>query len=701
MLKRKKILSLLVCALMLFACVWFASCGSKGKTYAITWTIDENAVVVVEGYDKLPDKFTRNETLTFTAEGKTGYEIEKVVAKGKALEPVNGKYTLPVTEDLEIKISVEEKLQSIEVTSNPTKMIYYSGERIDATGMVVTATYETGSTKEISKYNVTYQNGDVLSRGDTAFTVEYDGKSAEVVFSSPIETKVTLNPAGGVIAQTALDVIQKAEGVHNYAVDEEGLITFTFADIPAEKAIPLPTKEEITFPVEEGGWIFDRWEGDLTAISNETVPTSVEITALYEVNLIQVTKVYMDVREGAPYLYVDVDFINDGKVFLCLYEGNDKLSLNGEDIEGKKGEKKTIALELIQLAEAKTEEGETYAGKWMDIRINADVHGVIYSTNVVVDPESAIAEVGDMVHDNKYAYKLHFWYGDNALELKVYFQPYQYKYTVSAEMVKEAPSLVIEGQANMTLEGADGFKNGKVKLTWGKELTGTVDVNGAWKIEAPLADLEGTATAGDIVFESADGATSVNMGKLNLAGCETIFDYVGGAYGSPRYFANEFTVGKYAVAIGADWNEPFLKVENLDMKITVDNKFELIVENGVVYGLMKGSYGPEHTQTTLQEAFKTFVTIQQYNTWEYLDAEMEGRYVVTASEGKFTLKMNLSDMNTQDGYYIHVGDNGNWNPVGGYTLGETVEANGHKYTLGHGKLDWATSLMSIWVESIG
>ena len=172
MLKRKKILSLLVCALMLFACVWFASCGSKGKTYAITWTVAETAVVVVEGYDKLPDKFTRNETLTFTAEGKTGYEIEKVVAKGKALEPVNGKYTLPVTEDLEIKISVEEKLQSIEVTSNPTKMIYYSGERIDATGMVVTATYETGSTKAISKYNVTYQNGDVLCRGDTAFTVE-------------------------------------------------------------------------------------------------------------------------------------------------------------------------------------------------------------------------------------------------------------------------------------------------------------------------------------------------------------------------------------------------------------------------------------------------------------------------------------------------------------------------------------------------
>ena len=155
------------------------------------------------------------------------------------------------------------------------------------------------------------------------------------------------------------------------------------------------------------------------------------------------------------------------------------------------------------------------------------------------------------------------------------------------------------------------------------------------------------------------------------------------------------------MAIGADWNEPFLKVENLDMKITVDNKFELIVENGVVYGLMKGSYGPEHTQTTLQEAFKTIVTVQQYNTWEYLDAEMEGRSVVTASEGKFTLKMNLSDMNTQDGYYLHVGDNGNWNPVGGYTLGETVEANGHKYTLGHGKLDWATSLMSIWVESIG
>ena len=701
MLKRKKIFSLLVCSWMLFACVWLASCGSKGKTYAITWTVDENAVVVVEGYEKLPDKFTRNETLIFTAEGKTGYEIDKVIAKGKALEPINGRYNLPVTEDLEIKISVEEKLQSIAVTTNPTNMTYYSGETVDFAGMVVTATYETGSTKTISKYNVTYQNGDVLSRGDTGFTVEYDGKTAEVAFAAPIQTKVTLNPAGGVIAQTALETIQNAEGVNNYAVDAEGVITFTFADIPAEKAVDLPGKADITFPAEEGGWPFGMWEGGLTAISNETVPTSVEITALYEVELIQVTKVYMDVKEGSPYLYVDVDFVNDGKVFLYLYEGNDKVELKGDEIEGKKGEKKTIALELIKLGQAQTEDVDTYAGKWMDIRINANVHGVIYSTNVIVDPEAAIAEVGDMVHDNNYAYKLHFWYGNNALELKVFFQPYQYNYTVKAEMVNEVPSLVIEGQANMTLEGADAFKNGKVKVAWGVELTGTVDANGAWKIVAPLADLEGTSTAGDIVFESADGATSINMGKLNLAGCETIFDYVGDVYGSPRYFANEFTVGKFAVAIGTDWNEPFLKVENLGTKITVDSKFELIVENGVVYGLMSGSYGPEHTQTTLQEAFKTFVTVQQYNTWEYLDVEMEGRYVVTMNEGKFTLKVNFNDMNTQDGYYIHVGDNGNWNPVGGYTLGQSVEANGHKYTIGHGTLDWATSLMSIWVESIG
>ena len=62
-------------------------------------------------------------------------------------------------------------IQKIEVTKNPDKMTYLDGQAFDPTGMVVTATYSNGKTRDITSY-VTYdiQN---ITEGNTTVTISF------------------------------------------------------------------------------------------------------------------------------------------------------------------------------------------------------------------------------------------------------------------------------------------------------------------------------------------------------------------------------------------------------------------------------------------------------------------------------------------------------------------------------------------------
>lgn len=716
MLKKKTIFSLILSVLMFCICAIVASCGGDKTTkYAVTWDVNENAVVSVEGYEALPSEVDENTKITFTAEGKNGYQIENVSyelgGKTKKVPSSNGKYSVSVTAAVKIIVTVEPAIESVAVTTNPTNMTYYTGDVLDTTGMVVTVNYKTGTSEPITNYTVNYSTLEAAAFvcGDTGFTVSYRGiTSAPVTFAAPVETKVVLDPAGGVISEEALTALSTATGINNYAV-VDGKVTFTFANIT--EAVALPT--DIAFPVEEGGWPFGNWQtagGQVVeAISNETVTTSVVLTAKYQVQLIEVTSVYMGYEGTAPYLYVDVNFVNDGTVFLFLYEGNAQISLKGADVEGKQGEKKTISLELKQLAEATAEGYDSFEGKWMDIRINADIHGVVYTTNVVLDPTAAIAEVGDTAHDDANMYKLHYYMNGTSLELKVVYRPYKYSYTIEAKEVEGVPSLVIEGQLNTALvDDISVFANGTVTINWVTELTGTINADGSWKIVKALADLETAAvTAGTISFEAEDGTTfdvSTTAGTyLDLMQCETQFPYSNGEYTSHRSYALVEEIGGFIVAIGCDWTEPFLVVENIGTKITAD-KFELVVENDVPYGVITGTYGSSYTNETILEALAAmYLDIQQYNTWNRYINSSDGTNMtavsVVANEGVYTIKIDLSGMDTQDGYYIHVADSSaNWTAKE-WTEGQEIVGAGKRYTLGLGTLSWAGSLMTIWVEN--
>jgi len=102
---------------------------------------------------------------TVTAEGYT-------VTRNSATEIVLTK-TFPATAD--------KSLTKVEITTDPTKTKYAEGEKFDAAGMVVTATYDDDSTAEVTDYTV---SPETMAKGTTEVTVSYGG------FSDTVAVKV-------------------------------------------------------------------------------------------------------------------------------------------------------------------------------------------------------------------------------------------------------------------------------------------------------------------------------------------------------------------------------------------------------------------------------------------------------------------------------------------------------------------------------
>ena len=101
------------------------------------------------------------------------YHFEVTTPKANTNEQLKVSFTLTVTDDsVPPQPPVPTKtLESISITTPPTKTAYTVGETFDPAGMVVTATYSDGSTAEVSGYT-TSPTG-LLTRSDTSITVSY------------------------------------------------------------------------------------------------------------------------------------------------------------------------------------------------------------------------------------------------------------------------------------------------------------------------------------------------------------------------------------------------------------------------------------------------------------------------------------------------------------------------------------------------
>jgi hypothetical protein len=102
--------------------------------------------------------------------------------------------------DISVSITVIAKVVvSIAVTA-PTKVAYISGDSFDASGMVVTATYNDGSEVVVTDYSVDKTK---LAEGDTTLTVTYQEKTATITLTveeAPVTGCSLFNAASGIIS---------------------------------------------------------------------------------------------------------------------------------------------------------------------------------------------------------------------------------------------------------------------------------------------------------------------------------------------------------------------------------------------------------------------------------------------------------------------------------------------------------------------
>ena len=120
-----------------------------------------------------------------TSEAVTGYVVQDGTSLTASQTTVSIVYgdkstTTPIT-------VTAKQLLSIAVTTQPTKTTYSAGENFDPAGMVVTATYNNGTSEIITGYTI--DNGTGLTDGQTSVTVTYNVKNTTV----PITVSTSYN----------------------------------------------------------------------------------------------------------------------------------------------------------------------------------------------------------------------------------------------------------------------------------------------------------------------------------------------------------------------------------------------------------------------------------------------------------------------------------------------------------------------------
>ena len=113
--------------------------------------------------------------------------------------------------------NVKKQLVSISVASLPNVKSYYQNDRLDTTGMKITAKYSDGSQGTVTGWKV---SGDTSKTGKIPITISYSegGKTVTTTFSIQVSEQpkktvvITYNPQGGTMSQTK-QTVQKAQAV--------------------------------------------------------------------------------------------------------------------------------------------------------------------------------------------------------------------------------------------------------------------------------------------------------------------------------------------------------------------------------------------------------------------------------------------------------------------------------------------------------
>lgn len=144
----------------------------------------------------LPTVARPGTTITLTVTPDEGKRLKAGTLKFNDTVIYGNTFTMPA-EDVLVTAEFEDKpvLESISVTSPPAKTEYTVGEKLDLSGIVVTAYYSNGDTAEITNYTAAPPAGsDLTAEGSMTITVSYTegGITKETTFT----VQVSAAPGG-------------------------------------------------------------------------------------------------------------------------------------------------------------------------------------------------------------------------------------------------------------------------------------------------------------------------------------------------------------------------------------------------------------------------------------------------------------------------------------------------------------------------
>jgi len=154
-------------------------------TYIEGQNFDPTGMVVTARYNNGTSKVVTNYSVT----NGTNLKVEQTTV---TISYTEGGVTKTTTQ----KITVEaKKLESISVTTEPTKKTYIEGQNFDQTGMEVTARYNDGTSKVVTNYTVT--NGTNLAVDQSTVTISYTESGVTKTTTQTIKVieklKITIN----------------------------------------------------------------------------------------------------------------------------------------------------------------------------------------------------------------------------------------------------------------------------------------------------------------------------------------------------------------------------------------------------------------------------------------------------------------------------------------------------------------------------
>ena len=514
---KKKLLWIIVLAVITVFAVCLAACGDKATRYSIKWEVSENATVTVEDSDELPSEAKEGSTVSFTVEADKGYEVSAVRVNDRTVSAdSSGKYNVIIRSDTTIKVETEDTVESVAVTTNPSTMTYYEGQTLDPEGMVVSVKYAgSGKTEAVTNYTVVYQNGNAFALGDTFFSVKYLGvESAPVQLTKAVEVLITIDPAGGTLDAGYLSGLQENSELHDVAQDEDGVITFSYSAITSPVELPLFTmwnKGEQT-----GDFIFLNWNVSLRTGEENISDTEIAATNLvsrtytanYIANLVDVTSVSYVLEENVPYLVIEGTYKAATQLTLFFHEGNKNITLEGDSFggaEAKRGEAFKLKFDMRKLAEQKDEDGNPidYLGSWLDVKLVAVMNGIEESQDI----SSNGVDLNQNINDGSYVYKFADYNGALKAVVTVYFQ---HEFTFSAEVNKDG-DLVVTFTGTVNKE----FAGNAVQIdTWSNDsdvAVGEIDKDGKYTVELTITDtpLDTDGYFHLKIVESVDNSTEV------------------------------------------------------------------------------------------------------------------------------------------------------------------------------------------------